>query len=280
MNTITHSETTFTAPNGDTIYRQSWLPDAPPRAIILLVHGLSEHSSRYMNVVNHFVPQGFAVYGFDHSGHGKSTGYRKYIADFGEYIATLAMVSASVRAEYSGVPVFLLGHSMGGLIAARYLPQHQQEFSGAIISAPAIKLVGSLSPFTIQVGKVMSVLLPKIGLIPLNPYGVSRDTEVVNAYLDDPLIYKGKTPARLAAEILKNMDAVLADAERITLPVLIVQGSADIIVDPEGAQWLHDALGSDDKNLQVYDGLYHEVLNEPEHKSVLADIENWLLTRL
>lgn len=190
------------------------------------------------------------------------------------------MVSASVRADYSGVPVFLLGHSMGGLIAARYLPQHPHEFAGAIISAPAIKLADDLSPWLIGVGKTLSVLLPKLGLIPLNPHGVSRDAEVVNAYLADPLVCKDKTSARLAAEILKNMNAVLADAEQITLPVLIVQGGADIIVDPEGAQWLHDALGSDDKTLQMYEGLYHEVLNEPEHKTVLADIENWLLTRL
>lgn len=270
-----HTEGTFISPNGTTIFHQSWLPESEPEAVILLVHGLAEHSGRYMNVVNHLVPQGFAVYTFDHPGHGKSEGRRKYVDDFDEYIHTLAVFSARVRAEYPQLPVFLIGHSLGGLIAVRYLLEHQHEFRGAVISAPAIKVFG-LSPALIWAGKLVSVVLPKLGLIPMKPDSVSRDPAVVKAYLDDPLVFKGKTTARLAAEILKNMHYVLQHAHKITLPLLIVQGDADVIVDPVGAQLLHDAVSSQDVKLNMYNGLYHEVFNEPEHADVLADVAEWL----
>lgn len=270
------TEGTFKSPNGTTIFHQSWLPDTEPEAVILLVHGLGEHSGRYMNVVNHLVPQGFVICALDHQGHGKSEGQRKYITTFDEYIHTLEDFSARVRAEYPQLPVFLLGHSMGGLIAVRYLLEHQYEFRGAVISAPAIKVSDNVSSTTIWMGKLMSATLPKLGLIPINPAGVSRDPAVVSAYLDDPLVFKGKTSARLAAEILKNMHYVLDHAHQITLPMLIVQGDADVIVDPAGAGLLRDAVGGQNVQLNVYNGLYHEVFNEPEHADVLADVADWL----
>ena len=269
------SEGTFKSPNGTTIFHQSWLPEGEPEALILLVHGLAEHSSRYMNVVNHLVPQGFVVCALDHPGHGKSEGRRKYINTFDEYTDTLEAFSAKVRAEYPRLPVFLVGHSLGGLIAVRYLLEYQHEFRGAVISAPAIQVFG-LSPALVWVGKLMSAILPKLGLIPMKPEGVSRDPAVVKAYLDDPLVFKGKTTARLAAQILKNMHYVLEHAHKITLPLLIVQGDADVIINPVGAGLLCDAVSSQDVKLNVYNGLYHEVFNEPEHRGVLADVSEWL----
>jgi alpha-beta hydrolase superfamily lysophospholipase len=139
-----------------------------------------------------------------------------------------------------------------------------------------VKIPDNITPAIIQVGKVLSTLLPKFRLIPLEAEGVSSDPAVVQAYINDPLVYRGKTTARLAAEILKAMQRVMKQAGQITLPVLIVQGSADRIVSPEGARMLYDAIQSPDKTIKVYDGFYHEVYNEPGRGQVLRDVETWL----
>jgi alpha-beta hydrolase superfamily lysophospholipase len=133
---------------------------------------------------------------------------------------------------------------------------------------------------TIFAGKLLSALLPRAGLIALEAEGVCRDPAVVEAYVNDPLVYTGKATARLGAELLKSMAHITAEAGKITLPVLIVQGGADRLVDPAGARMLYDAVGSADKTLRVYDGFYHEVFNEPEHEQVLGDVEEWLEKRL
>jgi acylglycerol lipase len=275
-----HIEGTFQGVRNIAVYYQGWLPDGKVKAVLLVVHGLGEHSGRYRNVVNHFVPLGYAVYGFDHIGHGKSGGMREYVERFEEFTDTLTMYSAMVKDWQTGKPIVLLGHSMGGLIAAHYLLDHQAEFKCAVISAPAVKIGASISPATIALGKVLSVLLPKAGIMPVDPNGVSRDPEVVKAYASDPLVFHGKTPARLAAELLKAMRRVSAETEKITLPFLTLQGSEDKIVDPGSAQMLYDQAGSKDKTIKIYAGLYHEVFNEPERTRVLKDVETWLATRI
>jgi alpha-beta hydrolase superfamily lysophospholipase len=133
---------------------------------------------------------------------------------------------------------------------------------------------------TITLGKILSVVAPKAGVLALNPNGVSRDPEVVTAYLNDPLVFHGKTPARLAAELLKAMLRVAAEADKITLPFIVVQGGEDKLVDPAGAQMLYDKAGSKDKTIKVYEGLFHEVFNEPERARVLEDMETWLAAHL
>jgi alpha-beta hydrolase superfamily lysophospholipase len=130
------------------------------------------------------------------------------------------------------------------------------------------------------VGKVISALMPKFGLIGLNAEGVSRDPAVVQAYVSDPLVWHGKITARLSAELVKAMQRVTAEATKITLPILIVQGSADKLVDPKGAQMLYEKVSSVDKAIKIYDGLYHEVYNEPEHDQVLGDVKAWLEAHL
>jgi acylglycerol lipase len=257
-------------------YYQAWLPEADPRAILIVVHGLAEHCGRYMNLVNHFVPSGYAVYGMDLIGHGKSEGARVYVQRFEDFTDTLKTFFDMVREWQPEKPTFLVGHSMGGLICAAYLLEHQREVSGAVLSGPSVKVPENISSATIFLGKVFSVLMPKAGLLALKAEGVSRDPAVVEAYVNDPLVYTGKTTARLAAELLKVMQRVSAEASKITLPVLIIQGGADRLVDPSGAQMLYERVGSKDKTIKVYDGLYHEVFNEPEHPQVLSYVEGWL----
>ena len=275
-----HEDGFFTGVRGVEIYYQCWLPEDEPRAVLLIVHGLAEHSGRYMNVVNHFVPLGYAVYGIDYLGHGKSDGPRVYVKEFNDYIDTLSVYVDMVRKWQPGKPSFLLGHSMGALIGALFLPDHQAELAGAILSGPSVKVPSNASPITISMVELLATLLPKAGLLQLEAAGVSRDPAVVQAYVSDPLVYTGKTTARLTHEILKAMQRITAEVSKITLPVLIVQGSADRLVDSDGARMLYGAVSSVDKTIKIYDGLYHEVFNEPEHDQVLGDVEAWLEPRL
>jgi alpha-beta hydrolase superfamily lysophospholipase len=275
-----HQEGFFKGVRDGNIYFQSWLPEGEPRAVLLIVHGLAEHSGRYTNVVNHFVPLGYAVYGIDHFGHGKSDGNRVYVERFDDYTNTLKVYFNMIHDWQSGKPIFLVGHSMGGLISAVYLLDHQAELAGAVLSGPAVKVPGNITPATLLVGKMLSALIPRLGLLGLDVNGVSRDPVVVQAYVSDPLVHTGKITARLAAEMLKAMRYVSGQAARITLPVLIVQGSADKLVDPAGARMLYDAVSSADKEIKIYDGFYHEVFNEPEHDKVLRDVDIWLEAHL
>jgi len=271
-----HQEGFFKGVGGADIYHQCWHPEGGAKAALVIVHGLAEHSGRYMNVVNRFVPSGYGVYSLDHVGHGKSAGTRVYVDRFEDFTDILHTYVGMVRAAQPDKPIFLIGHSMGGLIGASYLLNHQDEFTGVVFSGPAVKVPDNISPCIIFVGKIFSALIPKLGLIQLEAEGVSRDPKVVEAYVNDPLVYTGKTTARLAAELLKTMQRVTAEAGKITLPILVLQGSADRLVDPDGAQMLYDRVRSADKTIKIYDGLFHEVLKEPEHAQVLNDVAAWI----
>lgn len=275
-----HQDGFFNGIRDTKIYYQSWLPEGDPMAVLLVVHGLAEHCGRYMNLVNHFLPMGYAVHGIDHIGHGKSDGTRVHVQRFEDFTDTLKIFFDMVRKWQPEKPIFLVGHSMGGLISAAYLLEHQAELSGAVLSGPSVKVPDNISSTTIFLGKVFSTLMPKLGLLALEAQGVSRDPAVVEAYVNDPLVYTGKTTARLASELLKTMQRVCAEGARITLPVLIAQGGDDRLVDPSGAQLLYETIHSADKTIKVYDGLYHEVFNEPEHDQVLGDVEAWLESHL
>lgn len=275
-----HKEGFFTGVRGTDIYYQCWLPEDEPRAVLLIVHGLAEHSGRYMNVVDYFVPLGYAVYGIDHLGHGKSGGTRVYIKRFNDFIDTFSVYVEMVRKWQPGKSSFLVGHSMGALISALFLLDHQAKLAGVILSGPGVKVPNNASPITISMVKLLSTLLPRVGLFQLEAEGVSRDPAVVQAYVSDPLVHTRKITARLTHEMLKAMQRITAEASKITLPVLTVQGSADRLVDSDGARMLYGAVSSVDKTIEIYDGLYHEVFNEPEHDQVLGDVEAWLEARL
>ena len=275
-----HQDGYFKGVRDTNIYYQYWLPEGEPKAILLVVHGLAEHSGRYMNVVNHLVPSGYAVYGIDHIGHGKSDGKRVYVERFQDYTKTLKNYFDMVREWQPKKPIFLIGHSMGGLISAAYLLEHQDELSGAVLSGPSIKVPDNISQAIIFAGKMLSIIIPKAGLIQLDAEGVSRDPAVINAYVNDPLVCTGKVTARLGAELLKTMQRVTKQAPKIKLPIMIVQGSADKLVDPSGAQLLYDLVSSRDKTIKFYTGFYHEVFNEPEHEQVLNDVKTWIEAHL
>lgn len=271
-----HVEGTFKGIRDSHLYYQGWFPGQATKAVLLLVHGLGEYCGRYTNLVERFVPLGYAVYGVDHLGHGKSEGEREVIVSLRDFSEPLSTFYNMVKSWEPAKPIFIYGHSMGGLITAYYLLDHQDEFTGAIISSPGVKIPDNMSPLTVFMGKVLSKVAPKTGILSLDPRGISRDPAVVEAYINDRLVFHGKTPARLGAEMLQMMLRVTAEFGKVTLPFIAIQGSGDRIVDPEGARMLYEKAGSSDKTLKIYEGFYHELHNEPDRETVFKDVEGWL----
>ncbi|HPS42237.1 MAG TPA: alpha/beta fold hydrolase, partial [Anaerolineaceae bacterium] len=197
---MNHIDGTFKGPRGLDIYYQGWLPDGEVKAVLFIVHGLGEYCGRYTNVVNRFVPLGYSVYGLDHIGHGKSGGDREMVKTFEDFTEPLKTYYKMVTAWQPGKPVFIYGHSLGGLITSFHLLDEQASFKGAIISAAGVKVPENISGMTVFMGKVLSVLAPKAGILGLDINYLSHDKAVVDTYNADPLVFHGKTPARLAAD--------------------------------------------------------------------------------
>jgi len=276
-----HNQGTFNGTKNQKLFYKYWLPDDPsPRAALLVVHGLAEHCGRYSNVVDYFVPRGYAVYGLDHVGHGQSEGLRVYVDHFNDFTDNVKIYFDMIRQWQPDLPIFIIGHSMGGLITTFYLFEHQDELQGAVLSAPLIKAGNETSTLMITLAKTFSKIWPKLPLAPVEAQGVSRDPVVVQAYIDDPLVYNGKITARLGVELVRAMQQVEMQAAVIKLPLLILQGSNDTLVNPAGAQKLYEQVSTSDKQIKIYPGLYHEIFNEPEHEQVLADVEMWLEAHL
>jgi acylglycerol lipase len=266
----------FKGLGGFNLYWRCWLPDGQTKAVILVVHGLGEHISRYDNLVNHLVPRGYALFGLDHEGHGKSQGERVFVKRFQVYLDDLKTFHDMVCKDYPGLKVFMLGHSMGGLIATAYATDHQSELAGLIVSAPALKAGESVSGASIFMAGLLSSLAPKMGVQALDSQYLSRDKTVVEAYDKDPLVYRGKIKARLASEMLVTMANLEKKMPSIDLPMLIMQGSNDKLVSHEGSKLLYEKAGSADKTIKIYDGFYHEIFNEPDRAMVFADLDAWL----
>lgn len=260
------------------VYYRYWKPLGEYRAVIVVVHGAAEHSGRYEIFAEHFVALGYAVVALDHIGHGQSDGQRVFIRSFDDYVQTLDLFCAQVRADFPDSPQILLGHSLGGLISSTYLLQadKQQQFAGCVLSGPAIKT--DLEPPMLQLLAIrfFSWCLPKLGVLQLDAAGVSRDPAEVERYRNDPLNYGGKLTARLVAELFRVMQRVQANAASIELPILLLHGGEDSMASPQGSRFLDEHISSTDKTLKIYPGLYHEIFNEPERLQVFADIEQWL----
>jgi len=262
------------------IYYHEWLPEGDPSAVLIIVHGLAEHSGRYANVADFFIEHGWAVYGFDLPGHGKSDGKRMHVQRFEDFTDTLRIYVAHVRDRHPQKKIFLIGHSMGGLISCAYLLEHQNQFAGVILSGPSLQIPENVSAATILIGKILALFIPACGLIRLQAADISQDPAVVQAYNDDALVCKGKVTARLAAELLKTMQRVAAKAGKLTLPLLIVQGGADRLAEPDSVQRVFTSIGSVDKTINIYKGFYHEVFNEPGREQVLNDVGAWIKAHL
>jgi alpha-beta hydrolase superfamily lysophospholipase len=275
---LVREEATLKNRAGMNLFERRWLPLDAPRAVVILVHGYAEHTGRYDHVGAWLAERGYAVRGFDLRGHGLSDGARALVRSFNEFLEDLREYLPRVRGEHPGTPVVVLGHSMGGAIAALWLAVDQPALTGALLSGPVAATNSSSSPL----GNVLSVVArfwPALPVTTLDAGAISRDTDVVKRYEGDPLVYRGRIKAGLAAAMVRAAQRTDRDAERIILPLLLMHGSQDRLTPPDGTRRLHQRVGSRDRTFKLYDGLYHEILNEPERDQVLEDINSWLTAR-
>jgi alpha-beta hydrolase superfamily lysophospholipase len=268
----------FEGAAGVEIYWRAWLPEGPERAAVVLAHGVSEHSGRYAHVAAALNARGYSLWAPDHRGHGRSAGPRAVIDSLDHALADLDRVVALAAEERPGRKPFLLGHSMGGMLAVAYTTRHQDGLEGLILSGP-VAVLEAASPIQRGVSRLLSRVTPGLGVYSIDSAGVSREPQVVSDYDADPLNHHGKLPVRTVAEIAREVDSFPITVRAITIPVLIMHGGDDPIVPVAGSRLLEERISSKDKTLTIYDGLYHEILNEPEQGEVLAQICEWLDAR-
>ncbi|MEE4298830.1 MAG: alpha/beta hydrolase, partial [Pseudomonadales bacterium] len=257
------------------IFTRRWHASAP-RAVVLLAHGLGEHTGRYQHVADALTARGLSVWAPDHPGHGRSPGTRCHVRRFDDFYPALDTLRDAIDEQHPGLPCFLLGHSMGGLIAACYLLDRQQRFSGAAFSGAAFEVPEPPAAAAIWINRLLATLVPTLGVLQLDASEVSRDPEVVQRYREDPLVHSGKISARLVVELFAAMARLETERASLRLPVLIMHGEADVMTPAKGSRHFYDAIGSEDKALRLYPGLFHEIFNEPEQAQVLGELGDWL----
>ena len=271
---------------GRSAYWQAWLPQDPARAVIVIVHGLHEHSTRYAYLGVRLAGTGFAVYAADHRGHGRSDGRRANIERMALIVEDLSCFVRFAVERHPGLPVFMVGHSFGALIALHYATEQPRateqpgvRLDGLVVSGPAVEVMAG-SALQRRLAGVLSALVPNLGVVTIDAdQKISRDPEVVRAYQADPLVYHGKVKARTGAEMLAMMEGLPARLPRLSMPLLLLHGTDDQICALTGSAMVHERVSSPDKTLHRYQGLYHEVFNEPERNEILTDLISWLNDR-
>lgn len=247
-----------------------------PKAVVMLIHGLGEHCQRYNNLADHLNANGYVLSSMDLPNHGNSEGQKGHVDSFTLFQDAAVGLHARIKSEYPDTPIFLLGHSMGGLISTRFLMDHQEKFKGALLSGAAIESPQAPPAWQVSLISLIAKILPKSGMLELDGNLVSRDSKVVAEYFSDPLINDQKLSAKLLVEFFNTMDEVKQGANVIKLPMMIMHGTDDRLTAPSGSQWLFDSIASTDKTLKLYDGLFHEIFNEPEAPSIYAEVVAWL----
>lgn len=275
MATIETKTGTFQSADKLPIFYRHWLVDAP-KAVVVICHGLGEHGGRYGNLVNRIVPAGYAAFAHDHRGHGKSAGLRGHVDSFDQYLNDVYRMIALARDTYPEKKVFLLGHSMGGLMVLAYALRHPDTIDAVISSSAALKLAVRVPKLKEAVGRLMASLWPTLSLAnELDPHHISHDPEVVQAYIDDQLVHNRVT-ARFFVEFSSTMDKTNLGAAALILPLLMFHGGGDSICAPEGTRAFFELAGSKDKMCEIFNGQYHEVLNDLDKDKALDLIRRWL----
>lgn len=271
-----HTESTFTSFDGLSLYRQAWSPDGEARGVIMLVHGLGEHSGRYGHVGDALANAGFVVHALDLRGHGKSGGIRVYVKSYDEYMRDLLQFRQMVEAEHPGLPFTVLGHSMGGNLAMGHVLDHQEGVHSLVLSGPALKLGESMPKWQITILLLIAKIAPKMRPQALDTCAISRDPKVVEAYRADPLVHNGKVTAGLGAALIGAMRSFPTRYPSLRLPILLLHGTNDQLADIGGSKELERLAVNAQVTSHYYEGLYHEIFNEPEQATVLRDLTDWL----
>jgi acylglycerol lipase len=272
------TEGRFDGVGGLRIFYRSWRPDEPARGVVVIVHGFNSHSGYYLWVAAQLTAAGFAVYALDHRGRGRSEGERFYVEKVADYVADLATFVMRAKAEHPGLPVFMLGHSAGGVISCTYALEHQQELAGLICESFAFQVPAP--DIALALLKGIGHLAPHAHVFKLKNKDFSRDPAVVRFMDDDPLIDNEVQPALTVAEMVRADERLEREFPLITLPVFIIHGTEDKATKPSGSQLFYDTAGSSDKTLKLYEGYAHDLLNDVGKEAVMDDIVRWIDARL
>lgn len=272
---IRRTEAHFVSPSGDQLFRRAWLPPDPLRSVVL-VHGYGEHSGRYEYVGSRLAEAGCAVAAYDQRGHGRSPGARGHVRRFSDLLDDLETFVALIRSERPTLPLFVVGHSMGGLVVAAYACERSPQVAGAATSGAALALSDGMSRGRIWAARLLRTLAPGLSMSSgLDVESLSKDPAVVRAYLDDPLVHQRMTLS-LASEMLAAVKRTAGAGSHVAIPMLIMHGEDDRLCPPSGSLAFYDQLAGSSKRLRTYPGLRHEIFNEPERDQVLGDLVDWI----
>ena len=279
---IQHIDAFFDGSDGNKIYERCWLPEdtSSVKAILIIVHGLAEHSGRYEHVAEYMIPKGIAVGSIDHRSHGKSDGKDSEFNSIDELVEDLHIFVNLIKERLPDVPLFMYGHSLGGLIATHYAIKKQPDFKGLILTGPALKIADDISPLLIKVSGLLAKIAPHMKTITLDGNAVSRDPSVVEKYNADPLNYRGGIPANTAAAMNNGIKEANERFSEIKLPLFVMHGAEDRLADPAGSKAIVEGVSSEDKTLKIFDGMYHELVNEPEKEDIMNEMLTWMEAHL
>lgn len=271
-------EQTFRS-DGLRLYARRWRAServGRPRATVAIVHGWAEHGGRYEHTARYLSERGYEVWAVDLRGHGLAEGPRAYVEDMEELVRDVDQFLSHVRASGAAKPLFLLGHSLGGCTSTLYVLRRAHDLAGLILSGPALQLGKDFSPVKIAATRALGRFVPRLPVEKLSSASISRDPEVVRQYDNDPLNYRGWARAGFGLAFVRAAEEIGRRMNEIKLPLLVLQGGQDRIINRDGGAALHREARSKDKRYVVYEELYHEVLNEPEKEKVLGDVAAWL----
>lgn len=264
--------------NNNSFLLRTWQVENP-MANVLIVHGYAEHSGRYAETAAVLNEAGYSVYAFDRRGEGESEGKRAIVNNFGEQVKDLKSVIGKI--EKGEKKLFLYGHSLGGLIATKYtIDTGGEGIDGLILSGPLLMPDEDMSPFLQKISGLVGRLLPFLPVVSVDTTLVTQVEKERKAYDEDPLVFHGSTKARTAFEFLRTMKYVQKNFSSIKLPFLVMHGSADKLSNPKGSQLLFDTAGSTDKTIKLFEGMYHEIMREPDKHLFFETIKQWISARI
>ncbi len=268
--------TTFelTATDGTKLLARQWATPGDAKAVVVLMHGLKDYSARYGELATRLVAAGYSVYAFDLRGHGRSAGPRVAPDDWTDYVADLDQFLNAVEARETGKQVYLFGHSMGGAIAARAAELHRPRIAGLLLSGPALAI--DAPPLLIALTRMAGFANPRAPALKLPNENFSSTPGATAAMDTDELVSQPPGPARTAAGLVDGIRSIWSDVDRLTMPILAMHGTADRLTAPSGSRALIETAPSTDKTLRIYDGFWHDLLHEPDHARVEADIVAWI----
>jgi acylglycerol lipase len=264
--------------DGLSIFFRTWTPDKAPRGLVVVVHGFNSHSGYYHWVAQRLTSLGLAVTALDLRGRGHSEGERFFVADFEQYVADVDLVLTHVKSTAPGLPLFLLGHSAGGVVACLYALDKGNELAGLICESFAYRLPAPALVLSILKG--LSHIAPHTHVLKLKNADFSRDPAIIAEMNGDPLIANEVQPTQTLAAMVRADDRLQQRFASMTLPLLILHGTADRAANYLGSEEFFKTASSPDKTLKLYHGHYHDLLNDTDKDVVMADIKSWLEPRL